>query len=136
MAPISTSQFSAEQVHKRLRDFTARVNQTIEDAGIEAVHELRIAIRRLEPVLNVFERCFASKRVKKIRQRLKSVLALAGEVRDCDVALRVLSKASRPGIAGLRARLRTQRKKAASLLLGELELPWDMELAIVRPQRK
>jgi CHAD domain-containing protein len=136
MAAISTSTFAVEQVGKRFKDLAARVTRVRKEADLEAVHALRVSIRRLQPVLDVFQPCFPAKRVKKIRKRLREALVRAGEVRDCDSALKILSKLRTRGIAGLRVKLQEKREQAASGLQGQLETEWNTELALAQDQRK
>ena len=67
------------------------------DAGqlgtAEAIHNLRVGIRRLSECLREFGDFFPPRRAKKVRSHLKEVMNLAGEVRNRDIAIALLKKA-------------------------------------------
>jgi exopolyphosphatase/pppGpp-phosphohydrolase len=58
---------------------------------IEAVHEMRVASRRLRATLDAFETCADSKLFKKINSRVKKLADSLGTVRDTDVMISGLS---------------------------------------------
>jgi len=136
MAAISTARFSAKPVRARLQEVDARISAAREESDVDAVHDLRISIRRLEPLLDVFQPCFSAKRVKKVRQHLHGVLALAGQVRNCDTALKLVATLHTKGIGDLRAKLHAQREEAAASLRSALGAEWDPELPVAHPRRK
>jgi CHAD domain-containing protein len=78
----------------------------------DAVHDLRVAIRRLNQALRVFPQVFGPGHVKKIRRRLKKLMTALGAARNLDVAREVLHAAkARPGTRLLH-HLRDQRRIA------------------------
>lgn len=82
----------------------------------DAVHDLRVAIRRLNQALRVFPEVFGQAHVKKIRRRLKKLMTALGAVRNLDVAREVLhASKARPGTRLLH-HLRDQRGSAQKLL--------------------
>jgi len=111
----SAAEFAGEQARTRCKQLAAAIEAALATPDAEAVHALRVAIRRLEPSLDVFGHYGSDKKGKKIRRRLLEILALAGEVRDCDVALELLSNRR------LCAKIFTRRERAASRLLAELK---------------
>ena len=90
----------------------------------EAVHDLRVAIRRLRACLEAFPSVFRSRRVDKLQRQLRRLFRLAGTVRDADIALEIqngqgdpdrrLEKKRRRQARCLRKRLR--KRKARKLL--------------------
>jgi len=58
---------------------------------VEAVHDLRVAIRRLLAALELFEPDLPAGS-EKIGRKAKKLLEPAGAVRDCDVAARLIAK--------------------------------------------
>ena len=86
-------EFARLQVARLLRRLAARVKQTAESADAEAVHGLRVAVRRLSRALRSFAQFFPGKSWKRIRKRLSGLLNLTAAVRDNDVALELLEKA-------------------------------------------
>jgi len=113
-----------------------QISRTIQSPDADTVHDLRVAIRRFTQVLVVWKPCFAPKKTKAIRRRLKSIMAVAGEVRNCDIAAKLLSKLDRAA-AGLAPRFLTRRRVAERMLVRSLKrstarsLPaeWRTELA-------
>jgi len=59
----------------------------------DAIHDLRVAIRRLNQTLRVFTNWFDARRVTKLRGRLKKLMERCGAVRNCDIAMEVLKAA-------------------------------------------
>jgi CHAD domain-containing protein len=70
--------------------------------------------------LAVFKSCFASKELKKIRRNLKTLMASAGEVRDCDIALAFISDLRSQDVRGLETEVRGRRKAAEETLHAEV----------------
>jgi CHAD domain-containing protein len=68
-----------------------RVAKELERAALqadeEAVHDVRVSIRRANQALRVFSGLVDGKAARGIRRRLKSVLDEASAVRDCDIAM-------------------------------------------------
>jgi CHAD domain-containing protein len=57
---------------------------------IEALHDMRVATRRLRAALEVFAPCFPAKRQRKALKRVKALADALGERRDRDVAIEFL----------------------------------------------
>jgi CHAD domain-containing protein len=81
----------------------------------EAVHDLRVATRRLQEVLDLFEPVLPGKETRRVRRRARSIRHHFAEVRDKDVlhelvrALRPATPASqRAAVAALERTLRDQ----------------------------
>ena len=56
----------------------------------EAIHDLRVSIRRLSRCLRLFSPLYPGSSWKKVRNRLKVLMEAAGEVRDRDIAAKLL----------------------------------------------
>ena len=89
-----------------------RIQQTAQPCGEEQVHELRIAVRRLDEALRLQGRPDI---VKPLRRKLRKIFDRAGAVRDCDVASQLFAKSQLSNDV-LTARLAGQREAAASCL--------------------
>ena len=85
-------------------------------ADIEAVHDLRVSIRRLVSCLKAFPEFFSSAGKRKVRRRLREIMALAGEVRDRDIAIELGRQAGLPEGSELLAKLAGERTEAARRL--------------------
>jgi CHAD domain-containing protein len=97
------------------------MNVTIKSPNPDSVHDLRVAIRRFTQALSVFKPCFPGKDTRKIRRRLKKLMLDAGDVRNNDIALKILSKSRKTEAASLRPRIQSQRKEASRILIGALK---------------
>jgi CHAD domain-containing protein len=117
---METLEYAADQAKKLLGQLAFQVSRTTRRHDPDEVHDLRVAIRRLAQALVVFERCFPGKEAAKIRRRLKEMLALAGEVRNCDIALKFLSRSDLAEGDALYTRLETGRREAERTLVGLL----------------
>jgi len=108
----------AAELLKKLSD---RAGATAPHILADDVHDLRTAIRRFRQCLKTFETLHPNKTVKKIRSQLKDLMQLAGEVRDRDVTLDIVSKAGGGAIPILRSRLAQERDQASGELRHALD---------------
>lgn len=121
MKPRTVSEYAGLQIKFRLKQFLAqqrRARKSTHDA--EAVHDLRVSIRRLQQTLRTFRGLLAPAPAKKMLRRLRKLMALCAAVRDCDVALAVLQQA---GVASdeWKAKLAAKRRQAEFALGERLE---------------
>src|SRR5437763_2583064 len=114
---METGTFAAQSATKLLERLAYQVHRTHQSRDAEAVHDLRVGIRRFGQSLALFKDVFGSKEVKKIRRRLKSLMELTDEVRDCDVAIELLADSKLPEAPLLVEQVRKRRKEAMRLLL-------------------
>jgi hypothetical protein len=91
----------------------------IEGSDIEAVHDVRVASRRLRAAMDVGAGCFPAKWFKPLHRAAKEITGALGEVRDRDVLLEALHAAraaaplvEQPGIDRLIARVEGERTAA------------------------
>jgi CHAD domain-containing protein len=82
----------------------------------DSVHDLRVSIRRFASCLVVFRQFFPQKASKKVRQELRAIMKLAGEVRDRDIAIELAREAGLPAESTLVSTLAAQRGDAARQL--------------------
>jgi triphosphatase len=94
---------------------------------LEALHDLRVAGRKLEALLREFRASLPPTLVQ-IRPTLKKVLGALGDVRDLDVALnelqafgRKLPESDQLGVEALRIHLESERRRARLRMLGVLD---------------
>jgi CHAD domain-containing protein len=97
------------------------MNRAARSPGVDEVHDLRVATRRFTQVLRIFKPCFPSKESKRIRQSLKKTMAVAGEVRDLDIAAGLLGKSKLTEARLLQSRFRAQRRSAEQMLADRLQ---------------
>src|SRR5258708_1315568 len=115
-----TRRFAAEQAQRQLGRLAFQIKRTVKSRDPDAVHDLRVAVRTFTQVIRVFEPCFPGKEMRKIRRRLKEIMTPSGEVRNCDVALKLLSKRPLPERANLMTKLQNRRKEFEHVLVSLL----------------
>src|SRR5580693_2086033 len=92
----TTGRFATEQADMLLQGVTTRITRTIRSHGIGEVHDLRVSIRRFSRILIVLKPCFPRGESRRIRRGLKRIMVQAGNVRDHDIAMRLLAKMALP----------------------------------------
>jgi CHAD domain-containing protein len=58
----------------------------------DAVHRLRVSIRRLQQALRVFAQYLKTSGVKRVRTQLKKAMRAAGDLRNHDIAIELIKK--------------------------------------------
>ena len=111
--------YALQQARRLLNRLHVQIGRAAEQGDPDAIHDLRVAIRRFNQCLRVFAQFFPTRKARKIRGRLKGIMDLAAEVRDRDIALELLDAS---GIRNpqLVARLRRDRGRAGDSLLEEI----------------
>ncbi len=83
-------------LHKILRvrfaEMVSYEQGTIEGIDIEALHDMRVASRRLQAMLKIFREAFSKKKFKHEYQQLRILIRSLGEVRNYDVFIEKLEK--------------------------------------------
>jgi CHAD domain-containing protein len=90
---IPVRDYAAELTATLLRRLAFQASRTAKMADADAVHDLRVSIRRLAQCLRAFAQFYPRGRTKKIQQKLGAIMDLASEVRNRDVALKLLASA-------------------------------------------
>ena len=104
-----------------LRRLALELNRAARKGDADAVHDLRVAIRRLSRCLRAFARLYPAHSWKKMRRRLSGLMDVCGAVRDLDIAVELLGKAGLPPESPLVRRLEEERVLAERALLAELQ---------------
>ncbi len=105
--------FAKELFRSRLEKLDEQLEDGHQKADEDAVHDLRVAIRRFSQVLLVFHRLLPAPKVDDVRKKLKRVMKAAGGLRNLDVVLQVIGETT-PG--KLRKALEARRSKALAKL--------------------
>jgi len=121
MAHIGTRKFAAEQADTRLGRLAFQINRTMKCRDADSVHDLRVAIRRFSQALRVFKPYFRGKEVRKIRRELTEMMDVAGEVRNSDIALNMISKSRASDTTGVRPKFEKHRQDSERALVGLLK---------------
>jgi CHAD domain-containing protein len=75
----------------RFQEAFSYESATIKGEDPEALHDMRVAARRLRAVIQIFRTCFPKKKFKKHDARLQALIHSLGAVREHDVFLASLS---------------------------------------------
>src|SRR5438552_1953900 len=102
-----------------LRRLAFQANRAARTGDADAVHDLRVAIRRLSRCLRTFAQFYPDNSWKRMRRSMQALMASAGSVRDCDIAMESL-RDSGVKAAGTLRQLAANRHKAAQELSAEL----------------
>src|SRR6266511_2864716 len=102
-------EFAQRQTVALLHKLATQVNRAERGGEAEAIHDLRVAIRRLSRCLRVFSQFYTGSGWKKLRRRLKELMDACGSVRDRDIAIALLTKADFPPTSIVIRRLRLDR---------------------------
>jgi CHAD domain-containing protein len=111
------AEFALEQISPRLGWLTFQVASVARNPDAEAVHDLRVAVRRFDQSLKVFSSLLPAAETKRIRKRLRRVMDAAGRTRDCDIALEFLAQAGIPKKDGLAEGIVKERGLASRRLV-------------------
>jgi len=108
------SAFACQEIERRLERLQEEIHKAGRKIDADAVHDVRVATRRLRQALRVFANMAGKKEAKRLRRELKPLMEAGGAVRDCDIAMELLSKASLSGQHPLWDELRAERAGAES----------------------
>ncbi len=116
-------EYALSQTLSRLHHLAAQIahlKETEGDQDAEAIHGLRVAIRRLRQCLVIFREFYPDKSWKKVRRELAGVMRNCAEVRDRDIVLGLLSEAGVAADSPLVVRLHSERRAGDRALRREL----------------
>ncbi|MBZ0201777.1 MAG: CHAD domain-containing protein [Ignavibacteria bacterium] len=77
-------------LRKRFEEMISFEQGAIKGSNIDALHDMRVASRRVQAVLKIFRGVFLKKRFKEEYSELRSLIRSLGEVRDMDVFIEKL----------------------------------------------
>ena len=106
---------------KYFEDLSGNIMRCAVNADVDAVHNLRVAVRRTTQVLRIFENQFSHVVARKLRRRIRKVRRYAAPVRDRDVTHKLLLKLKLPPNDPACAFLLGERAMAACQLQKYLE---------------
>ena len=115
-SPETIRRYAQRQGAARLDRLAYEMGRNCRSADVEAVHDLRVSIRRLLSCLKAFPEFFSSGGKRKVRRRLREIMTLAGEVRNRDIAVELGLQAGLPEESELLAKLAWERTEAARRL--------------------
>jgi len=117
---LPMQKYAARQVAACLGRLAFEVRHCLRNSDADAVHDLRVSIRRFMQSLRSFESLLPRLEAKGIRKQVKTVLQQAGEVRNYDIALELLAGCGYPEDDGVINGLRRLRLEQQRLLLEQV----------------
>jgi len=90
---IPIREFVFAQAGALIRRFFFEMHRVARLDNADAIHDLRVSIRRLHQFLRLFRQFFPRSGRKQIRRELSALMAQAARVRNCDIALELLQRA-------------------------------------------
>src|SRR5215813_5157646 len=110
--PEAMDKFASVQVTRLLGKLVFQVRRAAKHPDEEPIHDLRVSIRRFSQCLREFRQFFPRHESKKILKQLGTVMDLAAEMRNRDIAIELI--ADQAGEAGteLLTNLRREREQA------------------------
>ncbi len=138
----SLAEVVAPKIDAWLDDLANAIPRVIEDTDEEAVHDLRVAMRRIRSLLKVVRPVFGQYYVKLIRDEFKKVADATGALRDEEVMAETFGALSldeghrdawKPWLARRQQREKVLRSQVVQLLRdGALEAPMTHLRALIR----
>ena len=90
--PQQIDKFASAQASRLMGKLAFQVKHAAKHTDEEAIHDLRVSIRRLSQCLREFRQFFPKQKVKGILKKLGKVMDLAAEMRNRDVAIELIGK--------------------------------------------
>ena len=103
-----------------LAGLASQLNRAARTGDAEAIHDLRVAVRRLSRCLRVFAPFYPARTWKPMRRRLSGLMDACASVRDRDIAIELLQKAGVPAASPLVRQLDEERRAAEEELRRQL----------------
>ena len=121
MKPDPISKYAAKETKHGLKRYSKNLRRAAKHPDDpDAIHDLRVSIRRVVQAFKTFGELLDPAPLKKLRKRLHKVMDLCAAVRNCDVALTLLDQVDVTKGASV-SRMKKMRGKAAERLQRKLK---------------
>lgn len=129
MAENSIQSFAVAALAQRLAEMSQQVALVRSAQPIEAIHQMRVASRRMRAALQIFSDVLPRAKARQWRTQVRRVTRALGEARDMDVQIQFIDerlaqttdRKLRPGLARLRLRLQQQRDQLQGPVLKAMD---------------
>jgi CHAD domain-containing protein len=125
--------FARSQLSALVDNLVLELQKAAKRQSAEAVHRMRVSIRRLVQGLRVFRQFVSAAESKKLRRQLRRVMKLSSAVRDYDIALQYLAKHGRQPEEIVARRLESKRALAETVRAvsqPDLSQKWRLRLGL------
>jgi CHAD domain-containing protein len=130
---VTLDAFATAKIAELLAVTVLAIHRAATSPDEEAVHKMRVSIRRLQQALRLFRNFLREKGVRSLQGELKMIMEPAGELRNYDIAL-TLVRCGRVDAPEIRARRLGARQVLLQVLAGlaqpELGKRWSAELGV------
>lgn len=89
--PATAHEYALTKTAALLEDVVDALHKAAAEADEDAVHKMRVAIRRLQQALRLFRQYFHAAGLETVKDELRAVLKVAGEVRNRDIAMALVA---------------------------------------------
>ena len=107
--PLTFAEMSRAIILDRLKEFEKRSDGLFKPLDVDALHDMRIAVKRLRYALELFSKCWP-RTVAAQAKRAARIQGALGELHDCDVWIENFGKQI------IRARKQKEKEQIAVLL--------------------
>ena len=121
---MDTRTYARNTTARRLDTLAAEIKRTLDAPDADAVHDLRVSIRRFKQALSVFADWLPAKEARKARRALRKVMDAAGRVRDRDIAREILDRSRAEQAPAMSEAIGPHRDQAARELVAEAGRLW------------
>jgi CHAD domain-containing protein len=87
---ITMHDFGMTKTAALLRTAAKAIHEASQSPDPEAIHRMRVSIRRLQQSIRLFRQFLRKKGVQSVRAELRSIMEPAGELRNYDIALKLV----------------------------------------------
>lgn len=108
--------YAVAQISRLLGRLVFETRRVARSADSDAIHDLRVAGRRLAESLRMFEPLLPVREARRIRGRLKDLRRISAVIRDRDIALELFAKAGVNMATPVCRRLAAERVEAEQAL--------------------
>lgn len=115
---MDASHYGLERTGHLLEKLSAEMERSTRAPDADAVHDVRVSIRRFSQAVKVFHDFLPAREAKRIRRELRRIIDAAGAVRDRDIAAALVVRLAGPAGETLRAGVLQERAAAAAELVG------------------
>lgn len=89
--PATVHEYALKKTAALLEDVVHALHKAAAEADEDAIHKMRVSIRRLQQALRLFRQYFNAEGLETVKDELRAVLKVAGEVRNRDIAMALVS---------------------------------------------
>jgi CHAD domain-containing protein len=125
--------FAVQKIQELIDNSVFAIHEALRLHDSDAVHRMRVSLRRLQQALRIFEQYLKKSGVRRVRRQVRKCIVAGGELRNHDIAIELLEKHGKdvPEIHSARkASKRAFRSTLRQVTDKDLGLKWRSELGL------